>query len=118
MLHFLKKLFKKKKPKPKHIELNHQPLVYTNRKEYTFEIDYHTSYGQNVYVTGNIAELGNWNIDKARRLFPVSFPKWQAKIIINVSILKNIEYKYFLKKEGSSEVIWLGDHNHYMRISK
>lgn len=39
-----------------------------------------TVWGQNVYVTGNIAELGNWNTAEAVKLEPNNYPTWSAEI--------------------------------------
>ncbi len=33
-----------------------------------FRINYETQFGNNVYITGNISALGNWDLKKAIKL--------------------------------------------------
>jgi alpha-amylase len=59
--------------------------------------------GQNVYVIGNIAALGAWNIGSAVLLSPSSYPIWSGSV--NLPASTSIEYKY-IKKDGAGNVIW------------
>lgn len=74
-----------------------------------------TSYGENVYIIGNVSELGNWNPDKAVGVFFNStatiaqYPSWFYDI--NVPANTQIEYK-FIKKNQAGEVVWEGGENH------
>lgn len=39
-----------------------------NYSNATFTIKYNTQPGENVYISGNLPELGEWNIDKAKKM--------------------------------------------------
>ncbi|MBB5356065.1 hypothetical protein HNR43_002045 [Anoxybacillus mongoliensis] len=62
-----------------------------------------TTSGQNVYVVGNIPELGNWNTANAIKMNPSSYPTWKATIALPQG--KAIEFK-FIKKDQAGNVIW------------
>ncbi|MEV4642149.1 carbohydrate-binding module family 20 domain-containing protein [Actinoplanes sp. NPDC049548] len=64
-----------------------------------------TTWGQNVYVTGNTAALGNWNPASAVALSSASYPVWTATVPLPGTTA--VQYKY-IKKEGST-VIWESD---------
>ena len=66
-----------------------------------------TTFGQNVFVTGNTAALGNWNPADAVALSSAAYPVWRATVSLPVNTA--VEYKY-LKKEGSA-VVWESDPN-------
>lgn len=81
-----------------------------------FNIHYHTSYGQQIYVIGNIKELGNWNENKA---IPLVFSKngnWNRKIELKTDT-ENLEYKYFLKDEFGG-TIWEWGNNRKLNLSE
>jgi alpha-amylase len=59
--------------------------------------------GQNVYVVGNVAALGNWNAANAVQLSPTSYPAWSGAIA-NLPPSTQIEWKC-IKKQGSW-VVW------------
>lgn len=62
-----------------------------------------TTSGQNVYVVGNIPELGNWNTANAIKMTPSSYPTWKTTIALPQG--KAIEFK-FIKKDQSGNVVW------------
>ena len=70
-----------------------------------FEIDYNTDWGQNLYVTGNLPELGAWDTDKALRMTYEPWDRWALHLNFKKKP-SNISYKYFLKDENSGNVIW------------
>lgn len=61
-----------------------------------FTKKHHVMYGRALYVVGSVAELGCWNINKAKRLSWGEADNW----FVDVSIPndQNIEYKFL---EGS-----------------
>lgn len=67
-----------------------------------FTVNATTYWGQNVYVVGNIAELGNWNAANAIALSPSNYPLWSHPIDLPASTA--VEYKY-IKIDGSN-VVW------------
>lgn len=66
----------------------------------------YTSPGENVYVVGNIPELGDWDPDKAVDAFhnPNASEWWKWFLPVSVPANTSIEYK-FIKKNGAT-VTW------------
>ncbi|TQV88445.1 alpha-amylase [Aliikangiella coralliicola] len=70
----------------------------------------YTTWGQNVYVVGNINELGNWNTANAVKLDPTSYPTWTNSI--NLPQNTAIEWKC-IKKQGTNIEWQNGANNTY-----
>ena len=74
----------------------------------TFSVATITPLGQSVYVSGNVAELGNWDISKALQLTCTSdtYPNWRGSASLPAG--QTIEYK-FVKYDGkkTSKPFWL-----------
>lgn len=74
-----------------------------------------TTYGTNVYLTGSVAELSNW--DPAKAIGPIfnntstigTYPTWFYDV--NVPAGTTINFK-FIKKDASGNVVWEGGSNH------
>ncbi|WP_435970478.1 carbohydrate-binding module family 20 domain-containing protein [Streptomyces sp. Qhu_M48] len=62
-----------------------------------------TAVGQNIYVTGNRAELGNWSPAAALKLDPAAYPVW--KLTVGLPAGTAFEYKY-LRKDAAGNVTW------------
>lgn len=71
-----------------------------------------TSLGQSVYLSGSVAELGNWNTSAAvGSMFNqvvTAYPKWYYDVSVPAG--QTIQFK-FLKKNGTA-VTWEGGSNH------
>ncbi|MDR0830571.1 MAG: 4-alpha-glucanotransferase [Prevotellaceae bacterium] len=70
----------------------------------TFKISYFTHWGQNLYITGNAAELGAGDISKA---IPMNFEppeSWSLAVDINAKNLSELRYSYFIKDENSGKI--------------
>ncbi|WP_440905260.1 carbohydrate-binding module family 20 domain-containing protein [Catenovulum sp. SX2] len=59
-----------------------------------------TVWGQNVYVVGNIAELGNWDTNQAFALQPTAYPTWTATLD-NLPANTSFEWKCIKRDVGS-----------------
>lgn len=59
--------------------------------------------GQNIYVTGNRPELGNWAPASALKLDPASYPVW--KLTVSLPAGTAFEYKY-VRKDAAGNVTW------------
>ncbi|MBD0711603.1 MULTISPECIES: carbohydrate-binding module family 20 domain-containing protein [unclassified Streptomyces] len=59
--------------------------------------------GQDVYVTGNRPELGNWAPAAALKLDPAAYPVW--KLTVGLPAGTAFEYKY-LRKDAAGNVTW------------
>nr|AEL33336.1 cyclodextrin glucanotransferase precursor [Bacillus sp. 20RF] len=72
-----------------------------------------TNLGTNLYIVGNVSELGNWDPDQA--IGPMfnqvmyQYPTWYYDI--SVPAEENLEYK-FIKKDGNGNVVWESGDNH------
>ena len=64
-----------------------------------------TKFGEEVYITGNTEELGNWNSNNSKKLMSDSkkFPIWESNQI-SFNSNSNLEYKYIIK--SSNNVKW------------
>ncbi|MFH8976334.1 carbohydrate-binding module family 20 domain-containing protein [Streptomyces sp. NPDC017890] len=69
----------------------------------SFAVNATTSLGQNIYVTGNRPELGNWNPGSALKLDPATYPVW--KLDVDVPAGTSFEYKY-IRKDQAGNVTW------------
>ena len=74
----------------------------------TFKVNASTVYGQNIYVVGNIAALGNWNTGAGVALSSATYPIWSATVTLPANTA--VQYKY-IKKDGAGAVIWEGGAN-------
>ncbi len=71
-----------------------------------FEIECdETQLGEELFITGNTKELGNWNVNSSQKLITDStkFPLWESKEI-NFKKRSPLEYKYIIK--NSNNVKW------------
>ena len=60
-------------------------------------INYHTNWGENLFVCGSAEVLGKWNPDKALALHFNGHGEWEANF--EVEELDDIQYKYFIKSK-------------------
>jgi len=63
-----------------------------------------TSTGQDLYVSGNVPELGNWDTSKAVKLNWVDSDTWSGPDFFTTSKGTSIQYKYFMRQ--GSTVTW------------
>ncbi|HEX6901278.1 MAG TPA: carbohydrate-binding module family 20 domain-containing protein [Thermoanaerobaculia bacterium] len=68
-----------------------------------------TVVGQDIYVVGNVPELGNWDTNKAVKLNYVNSNSWSGPTFFFASKGASIQYKYILKQGGT--VTWEGGSN-------
>ncbi|WP_165380332.1 carbohydrate-binding module family 20 domain-containing protein [Candidatus Finniella inopinata] len=57
-----------------------------------FSVSATTIFGQNVYVSGNIPQLGSWNLSQALLLSPDAYPTWKGTITAPLGT--TVSYKY------------------------
>ncbi|GAA2804873.1 carbohydrate-binding module family 20 domain-containing protein [Streptomyces showdoensis] len=68
-----------------------------------FNVNATTVTGQNIYVTGNRPELGNWAPAAALKLDPAAYPVW--KLAVGLPAGTVFEYKY-VRKDAAGNVTW------------
>lgn len=61
----------------------------------TFNINFHTVWGQKLCVVGSIPELGSWEPALAKEMSYKGDGNWQLELEVT-SPVKDIEYRYFL----------------------
>ncbi|WP_329032836.1 alpha-amylase family glycosyl hydrolase [Streptomyces sp. NBC_01725] len=69
----------------------------------TFGVNATTQPGQNIYVTGDRAELGTWNTGAALKLDPAAYPVW--KLAVPLPAGTSFAYKY-VRKDAAGNVTW------------
>lgn len=96
------------------------PVIHDESQEMvpvTFKIKNATTiWGQNVYITGNIEELGMW--DPLKAVGPAScpsYPDWELNV--NLPVGRTIEFKA-IKKDENGEVEWESSENHRYTIGQ
>ncbi|KAJ5538108.1 hypothetical protein N7494_007587 [Penicillium frequentans] len=71
-----------------------------------------TTYGENIFITGSISQLGSWSTSSAIALSASSYtssnPLWTTTISLPVGT--TFEYK-FIKKETDGSIVWESDPN-------
>jgi hypothetical protein len=73
---------------------------------FEFFISHQVQFGWNIYVTGSSKTLGEWNVEKAKRLRYIPEHNWVTRVYISPEDSLLIEYKYFIQNETTKEVIW------------
>lgn len=75
-----------------------------------FYLRFHTSYGQSLWISGNISELGNNNPEKALPMNYLNEEFWAATLEIKRKELSaKISYRYLLKNEKGE---WINEWEH------
>ncbi len=67
-----------------------------------FYLRFHTKFGQALYVSGNIEELGKGDQAQAFPLQYMNNDYWEGAIEVNIGPGKNIQYNYLLKIEDGT----------------
>ena len=71
-----------------------------------------TSYGDQLYLAGNVDELGSWSTDTSKAIGPLvdpAYPTWFT--MASVPAGQSVQYKFFVKKADGS-IVWEGGANH------
>lgn len=71
-----------------------------------------TAWGENVFLTGSVFELGSWSTDKnvaVGRLLAPGYPNWFGMASLPAS--RSVEYKFIIPRNSGS-VTWEGGLNH------
>ncbi|PMR58584.1 alpha-amylase [Verrucosispora sp. ts21] len=69
----------------------------------SFQATASTTYGQHVYVVGDLPALGGWDPAKGVRLSPTAYPVWTGQLSLPAGTA--FSYKY-VKRTDSGQVVW------------
>lgn len=75
-----------------------------------------TLYGQNLFVTGSAAELGNWDVNKAIPLKCTGLNRWEAALEFKAEKKSAVEYKYFMREDFSGALHWEQGKNRVLNL--
>ena len=80
-----------------------------------FHVNAATNDGENVYIVGNIPELGNWDVDECTEaMLNPEYPEWYLPVSVPAGT--TIEFK-FIKKDASGNVTWESGDNRVITSS-
>jgi 4-alpha-glucanotransferase len=65
-----------------------------------FQVQYHTNWGQIIYITGCLPELGEWNTASAKQMQYTGEGNWSLEIELPNQPL-TVEYRYLLFSDGN-----------------
>lgn len=72
-----------------------------------------TSYGQHIYISGSISQLGSWDASNAVALSAANYTSsnnlWYA--VVTIPVGTSFEYKFIEETSGSSTITWESDPN-------
>ena len=86
-----------------------------DQNQVIFHVKANTNYGENIYVVGNIPELGSWNVDNcSEALMCPNYPEWYMPVSVPAG--KTIEFK-FIKKDSNGNVTWESGTNRVVSTS-
>ncbi|MCB0850995.1 MAG: 4-alpha-glucanotransferase, partial [Bacteroidetes bacterium] len=70
-----------------------------------FKINYHSQWGQKLFVSGSITQLGSWQEDLAAEMRYTSDGNWELLLDVEDDI-SELSYKYFILDENTGARIW------------
>ncbi len=78
------------------------------------KMQYKTYPGWDVYISGSSKELGNWDVEKAKKLTCEYEMEWSINLEISEKS-ENIEYKYFVADANLDNVQWETGNNRILQ---
>ncbi|KAB5588411.1 Glycoside hydrolase family 13 protein [Ceratobasidium theobromae] len=73
-----------------------------------FRVYAETTYGDNIFVVGDVSQLGSWAPASSIALSSASYPTWTATVSLTAGT--TFSYKY-IRKTSSGSVVWESDPN-------
>lgn len=81
----------------------------------TFNINFHTEWGQKLCIVGSVPELGSWNTAHAKEMSYVGGGNWQLELDIQGGV-GIIEYKYLLSV-NEQRIFEEWERNHWLELN-
>lgn len=86
-----------------------------DQNQIIFHVQANTVMGENIYIVGNIPELGNWDPDKCTEaMLNPNYPEWFLPVSVPAGT--TIEFK-FIKKDANGTVTWESGENRVITSS-
>lgn len=88
---------------------------------FTFKVNNKTSYfGEELYVCGNIKELGNWNVKNAFNLTTDEnlYPSWKGTIALPIDTYVEFKFVSVGKDSAKENIIWEDGENRAATITE
>jgi len=85
------------------------------KKTVTLKMPYSTNFGQEVFITGSIGVLGEWNPSRALKMDWTQGNIWTATFDIPADV-NSFEFKCVVRQEGCSP-IWEPGMNHFLQLT-
>lgn len=80
-----------------------------DQNQVIFHVTANTNYGENVYIVGNIPELGSWDANKCTEaMLNPNHPEWFLPVSVPAGT--QIEFK-FIKKDSTGKITWESGEN-------
>jgi hypothetical protein len=81
-----------------------------------FEIDHgdFTFWGQDIYVVGDVAELGKWNPQSATKLDGSQWPTWRGSVVMPQG--ESAQWKAIAISSYDRSVVWETGENHLLTV--
>jgi len=91
---------------------NLRDLPETSPLKVNFKVGYHTVPGQDIYVSGNVPDLGMWDVQKKISLNYENPDYWSRELRLNGTLDgSSIEYKYIMQ-DKTGNLRWEKNPNH------
>lgn len=75
-----------------------------DQNQIVFHVTAETQWGENIYIVGNIPELGNWDPNNCTEaMLNPNYPEWFLSVSVPAGT--RIEFK-FIKKDASGNITW------------
>lgn len=78
----------------------------------SFQLQYFTVWGQQLYILGSAQEIGHWSADQALKMNFTGNGNWEISVD-EIQPASRIEYKYFIQDDDGNQ-IWEWGKNHFI----
>lgn len=80
----------------------------------TFVENATTSWGENIFIAGSIAELGYWSTGSSVLLSAANYPNWSVELFLQPNT--TLQYK-FIRIETDGTIVWESDPNRNLTVA-
>lgn len=77
------------------------PALGQDRQDVTFSINQTTTFGQSVFVLGDLPELGGNDLRFSIKLEPSSYPIWKATVSLPAN--RSYSYRYYIRNDAAGQ---------------